>query len=126
MAYNEFNRTNVKQLRNELDAILQEFADKNNLKIDLGNISFDNASVKCKNFSIGVKGAVSPTMIRISKQLGFKGSAYGQTFENQGQSYTITSLKPHNKRQIIAVTTTGQSYAFPKRMVETAAPELFI
>jgi len=126
MAYNEFNRSNVKQLRNELDAVLQEFAEKNNLSINIGNISFDNASVKCKNFSIGVKGAVSPTMLRLSSGLGFKGSAYGQTFETQGNTYTITSLKPHNKRQIIAVDSNGSSYAFPKRMVETAAPELFI
>ena len=125
MAYKEFNRTNVKQLRNELDAVLQEFANKNNLKIDLGNISFDNASVKCKNFSIGVNGAVSPTMMRLSGKLGFIGSAYGQTFKTQGQTFTITSLKPHNKRQIIAESNKGM-YAFPKTMVEAAAPELFI
>ncbi len=125
MAYNEFNRSNVKQLRNELDAILQEFAEKNNLTVNIGNITFDNASVKCKNFSIGVKGAVSPTMLRLSNGLGFKGSAYGQTFTTQGETFTIKSLKPNNKRQIIAESDKG-SYAFPKKMVQTAAPELFI
>jgi hypothetical protein len=125
MDYNQFDKSEVKRLRAELSEVLNKFAEQRNLKIDLGNISFDNATVNCKSFTVSCNGASSPQQLRISSKVGFKGNAYGQTFKTQGQTFTITKLKPHNKRQIIAESNKGM-YAFPKTMVEAAAPELFI
>ena len=125
MDYNQFDQSEVKRLRAELSEVLNKFAEQRNLKLDLANTSYDNATVHCKSFTVSCNGAVSPQQLRISSKVGFKGNAYGQTFKSQGQTFTITKLKPHNKRQIIAESN-GSSYAFPKRMVETAAPELFI
>jgi len=125
MDFQQFDKSEVKRLRAELTEVLNQFAEKRNLKINLGNISYDNATVSCKSFSVSCNGAVSPKQLQISSRVGFKGNAYGQTFECQGKTFTITSLKPHNKRQIIAESE-GSSYAFPKSMVRAAKPELFL
>jgi len=120
----QFNKQNVTQLRQELTEVLTELGKKHNLTFNIGNISYDNASVHCKNFSVGIEGAVSPKMLMLSSKLGFNGSAYGGKFTHDGEEFTIISLKPKNKRSIIAKGKSGQ-YAFPKRMVENANPELF-
>jgi hypothetical protein len=124
MAYKEFNKANVKDLRADINSLLESYAAENNLTINIGNISYDNATVSCKGFLVAIKGASSPKRLRISKLTGFNANAYDETFVHDGDTYKITALKPKNKRQVVAVNEAGQSFIFPKNMVFNARPDL--
>ena len=124
MAIKEFNKSNVKTLRTEIDAAMQKIAEKHGLEISLGNLSFNSSKINASKMSIRAIGAVSQADLMYSKQCGFKGNAYGETFIHEGETFTIKGLKPKNKRQIIADGNQGNSYVFPKQMVFKARPEL--
>ncbi len=48
MKITEFNRTNLKSLRNEMQAVLDKYGAQTNIDIEVGNMSFSDAEVSIK------------------------------------------------------------------------------
>jgi hypothetical protein len=120
----EFTKSNVGMLRNEIENAMADIAEKYGLSISIGNMSYSASKISAKGFGARILSAASFQDIVISKRLGFKESAYGSTFVHDGETFTITGLKPKNKRQIVAEGNRGNNYVFPVSMVFRAAPEL--
>ena len=48
MKITEFNRANLKSLRNEMQAVLDKYGAQTNIDIEVGNMSFSDAEVSIK------------------------------------------------------------------------------
>ena len=67
---NKFDRTNLKALRTEMQAVMDKYGVKSNLKIEIGNMSFGDAevSIKIKAVIKGVKTAADHMTEMLIKQ----------------------------------------------------------
>ena len=48
MKFTKFDRANLKALRTEMQAVMDKYGVKSNLKIEVGNMSFGDAEVSIK------------------------------------------------------------------------------
>ena len=56
MKFTKFDRANLKALRTEMQAVMDKYGVKSNLKIEVGNMSFGDAEVSIK-IKATIKGA---------------------------------------------------------------------
>ena len=56
MTFTKFDRANLKALRTEMQAVMDKYGVKSNLKIEVGNMSFGDAEVSIK-IKATIKGA---------------------------------------------------------------------
>ena len=80
--FTSFDRQNLKNLRTEMQALMDKYGVKSNLEITVGNMSFDNTEVSIK-VKAKVKGAETQEDVLLAlemKRLGLKSTnKLGQT-----------------------------------------------
>jgi len=100
----QFNRANIKGLRNEIDEALDQVAKKYGITISAGNCTFsgNEANFKLKLNTIGEGGTV---ITRESQNWDFYKSRtncghlnIGDTIQLQGNSYTLTGYNTRARK----------------------------
>ena len=100
-----FDKTTLKAMRVEMQAVLDKFAAKSNLEIEIGNMSFDEAEVSIK-VKAKVKGAVTMddkilTMVAkrigITKMVNAKGYKLVQ-YKSNSPKFPFVYVKPTGAR----------------------------
>ena len=114
----EFNRPNIKTLREEIDNALKSIAEKHGISLMLGNVRFSDRSFTGKLEARITDTHGEPTMAVDFRTLA---DTYGLKPENlyrmvtiQGKTYKIVGLKPRNRKYPIIVEeiTNGKRYKF--------------
>lgn len=109
----EFNKANLKNVREDISAILSKYAKENGIEIKIGNISFNAGSFTTKmeakvigaktkedsvlEFMMATKGLVKTS--KCGKTLvGYntRGKAYPFIFENAGKKYKCSEAQAMN------------------------------
>lgn len=122
-----FNRKNIRQINNELEAALKQVAEKYGLEVKLGNTRFtgDNFSTKVQVATVGQDGiAMSKEATDFNRYKTILGinMDLGQEFERSGKTYTIVGLKPRSKKYpILAKCSDGKTYKLPVDLVNMYA-----
>lgn len=106
----EFNKTNLKNVREDITAILTKYAKENGIEIKIGNISFTAGSFTTK-MEAKVKGAktkedsvlefmmVTEGLVKTSKcgktLVGYntRGKRYPYIFENAGKRFKCSEVQ---------------------------------
>jgi hypothetical protein len=105
----EFNKVNLRAVREDLNAILTKYATENNLEIDIGNIRFNAGSFSAKveakvkgvktkedsmlEFMMATKGLAKTS--KCGKTLvayNARGKAYPFIYEEAGKRFKCTEL----------------------------------
>ena len=127
MKITKFDRPSLKFLRGEIDTALKAVADKHDIVLKLGNISFsgNNASMKVeasvKNASGEVITKEAEDFKRQAMFYGLEPSDLGKTVTMRGQKYTICGLKPKStKYPILAKRGDGAVVKVPLDMIKRA------
>ena len=114
-----FDRKRIKELRTKIEVALKDFAESENISIELGNASFseDNVTFKMSCSTVNTDGSVNSKTGEDFKhyctRYGLKPEALGATFTRDRQQYTITGCKPRSsKYPIIGQRTDGKSFKF--------------
>ena len=122
-----FNRKNIRQINNELEAALKQVAEKYGLEVKLGNTRFtgDNFSTKVQVATVGQDGIAmskeATDFNRWKTALGIN-MDLGQEFQRNGKTYTIVGLKPRSKKYpILAKCSDGKTYKLPVDLVNIYA-----
>ena len=123
----EFNKQNLKMLRNEMTEALKEFSDDNDISIEVGNASFrgGNATFKvhlcCKTEDGEILNKDAEEFKRTAKLFyGLEPSDLGKEFTgNTGEKYTlIGSSRRSRKFPILGKRSDGKIFKFPVHMVK--------
>jgi hypothetical protein len=106
----EFNKTNLKTVREDITAILSKYAKENGIELKIGNISFTAGSFTTK-MEAKVKGAktredsvlefmmATKGLVKTSKcgktLVGYntRGKAYPYIFENAGKKFKCSEVQ---------------------------------
>lgn len=106
----QFDKTNLKNVREDISAMLSKYAKENGIEFNLGNISFSAGEFNVK-LSAKVKGAVTQDdailnvvmatkgLVKTSKcgktLIGYntRGKAYPFIFENAGKKYKCSEAQ---------------------------------
>jgi hypothetical protein len=108
----EFNKSNLADLKKEIEAALSDALSKFGLKGELGNIKYESTQ-----FNVDV---VVSTPAHAGKQFaenairwGLKPEWFGQSFTYRGEMYTITGINPRRRKYpVIARSETGTTIGF--------------
>lgn len=107
---NEFNRDNLKSLRKDVQAALDEVAKKHGIKLDLGNIRFTDSQ-----FTSKVIGTVI-NQKAVEKATG--PIKMGTEFISQGRKFTVCDYKPSRwKYPFTGMSVRGARYKFTEEDV---------
>jgi len=118
----EFNNIQITVLRKDMETALKEVANKHDIIINLGRITY--SSFECRGSFTSVcqkdekENIISPMeKAYIDRQKSSSGMLnLGDTFESRRSTYTIAGWKPKNtKYPLIANNEVGQSYKFAGR-----------
>lgn len=119
---NQFDRSNLKDLRAEISAALTAVAQKHGISLEITNIRFSSNefSTKLKAYTntqspvvpyIPIPGASTSPSI-------FNRSLIGKKFRFRGNEYTIADLKPSRpKYPVVGVSARGARYKFPENVL---------
>jgi len=119
------NKATLNAFRSDFEEAVKALEEKHGMTIKLAGISYTDESFSSKvtftnNDENGNK--VSQIAIDFQKQAGMyglKASDLGRTFFSNGQSFTISGLKPRNhKMPIIATSSEGRSFKFCSNVVK--------
>lgn len=78
-AFAKFDRTTLKTLRSEMEAVLSKYGVDANLNIELGTMRFSDAEVEVK-IKASIKGAVTRTDLNLQRMI----AAYNLVAEKNG------------------------------------------
>ena len=100
-----FDKTTLKAMRVEMQAVLDKFAAKSNLEIEIGNMSFDPAEVNIK-VKAKVKGAVTiddHVLVQMTKKLGITKMVNTKgykllSYSSRARTYPFIYVKPSGAR----------------------------
>ena len=130
----QFNRTNLKTIRAEIDAALAGVLAKHGLTADLGNIRFGTTDFRCK-LNVEVASTTGPAAVADTTsanerkfkthawKFGLTGDEFGKTFKSRGTSFTIIEINPRAKRggyPVIAKNARGTEYKFAASFAKEA------
>lgn len=114
-----FDKARLRQLRPQIEAALQDLAEKEQLSISLGSARFtsDNVTFKLELSTVNNDGTVNTKEGEDFKfyasRYGLKPEALGATFRHAGDVYTIKGCKPRShKYPILGVNSNGKTYKF--------------
>ena len=118
----QFNRTALKQLREDLNKALEEVAAQHNIIVDVGNASFtsDTATFKL-NLIIKGEGVENREDARVAKyekdfntyhnMFGIDKDVLGKTFKDRTKQFTILGLDTKKRKYpIIAKDQNGKQF----------------
>mgnify|MGYP001565345412 CR=1 FL=1 len=104
---NKFDKQNLQQLRQEINAAIKTIVDKHGLgKGSIGNIKFSGDEFRCK-LTVNTKSNTSQPL-RVSVNLGEV--KIGDRFQEKRTVYTITSIDNPGLFKFSVVTHTGKRY----------------
>lgn len=113
---NEFNRTNLRQIRQDLEEALKSVALAHGITIDTGNIRFSSDRFTVK---IEARTANRPIESITSNPVLSGGVVIGAKFRVQGTTYTLDGFKPNRpKYPYTGVGPQGGRYKFTREQVE--------
>lgn len=101
----KYDQNVVNSIGAEIQAAINQVCHKYGLKSTVktkGKYDSNNFTLPTMILSLTAPAQASPLQLRLSGQLGFEKSLYGQTFEYQAKTWTIESIKPKNKMPIKA------------------------
>ena len=112
----EFNRQNLREIRESLQAKLNELSEEYGAEFKAGNISYTSESFTCKLEAIIVPDGMSKDQMEFNKYCSLfelTESDYGKTFTSNGETFTLIGLKPNRpKFPIIGMSRDGRRYKF--------------
>ena len=114
----KITRKDVKKLRVEMDEALQAVGEKYGLKLETGNISYNDCGFRAKvTASIidedGVDKAAKREWDLYAGQFGLKSEWFGKEFNSQGRTFTVVGIKPRaRKMPVVAKNGDGSLYKF--------------
>ena len=128
----KMDRTTIGHIREILEDNLPSLMEENNLKLDLGNATYDDDSVKFQ-FRISLSHALPPEEKALKQQLNFR-KAYDHVVtlddsiiaEDRGQQFKLVGFKPRARKKpfIIEDIKTGGRYVCPESMAERLFKEV--
>jgi len=117
----KFNRSKVKQLRNEIATALASVEKKHGVSFDLGRITFTDTDFRgkltCKSAD---PDAGRKIFERDAVRVGVKKEAYGKTFTtSSGRTFRITGINTRAKKYPVNAETvnTKEAYKFAVTML---------
>lgn len=117
----EFNRSNLREIRDIIDGALKDALEEYGLTAKMGNISFSGEDFTTKvTVSCGSDDeAAQREWDKHAYKFGMESSDFGKTFMVRGKPYTVSGIKPRSsKYPIIAKDEKGKAYKFPPHMVK--------
>jgi len=122
-----FTNPNLDLLRTEMDAALKAIGDKYGITMDTGNIRYDvdrtnfNTSIKVRLGDGGVADVAANNRREWDKyapRFGLKSTDFGKTFVSNGQTFTLSGVKPRGKKyNVLAKNPAGKCYKFSGQRV---------
>ena len=121
----EFTRQNLKSLRKEIEAALNEVGQKNGIALSMGNIRFSGSEFRAK-----LEAAVGNPVSKEQKQkealkeygsmFGLSEKDYGKTFVSNGDTFKLVGLLPNRRKYPIVGQSlrTGKEFIFTERVIE--------
>lgn len=124
MKITRFDKSNLKQIRERLEIAVSLIADETGLNIKVGSCNFRNRSATFK-LEVGVVDEDGNSFdedaanFRVfAEDVGLKEEDLGKTFINSSKLYTISGLKPRNRKYpILATRADGKRFKFPASLV---------
>ena len=121
------NKQTISQIRQLVEDSLSVILEDNNLRMELGNASYDNDSVKFTGFRISLANALTQEEKALKNEL-----EYRRAFEprvtlddsivgsDKGQQFKLVGFKPRSRKKpfIIEDIKTGGRYVCPESMAE--------
>lgn len=118
-----FDRSNIRVLRNEIDAALLAIANKHNIEIRSGNGRFSptNLTLKLELSAKSADGTVvtkeASTFTELADLYGMKAEWLGKTFQRYGKTYTVvglnTKLRSHGVPTPVLALANGKQWKLP-------------
>ncbi len=102
-----FNKEKMAQLRADLNSVLSGYGIHNDLKFEIGNITFDDASFRTTLKAFSTANGVNPEKIEFEKncfKFGIDSNWYGKIVEIKGIHYKISAIKTRAKKYPIVLT----------------------
>lgn len=124
MNITSFDRTTVKNLRNDIDSALAILSKKYGIEISAGNASFTSSNVTYK-VQAAVKAESGVVMTKEAIDFNFNANIYnfnfklGQKINLQGKEYTISGWKARAQKNPVIVTRDGKSYRVSVDMIKS-------
>jgi hypothetical protein len=121
------NKQTISQIRQLVEDSLSVILEDNNLRMELGNASYDNDSVKFTGFRISLANALTQEEKALKNEL-----EYRRAFEprvtlddsivgsDRGQQFKLVGFKPRSRKKpfVIEDIKTGGRYVCPESMAE--------
>ena len=117
-------RSEVQNMRTEIETVLDKLGEKHGITLKMGNISFHNAGFNTKLTCVAGTGAEAE-QAEFDRNASFSDAkgCYGQRFLSRGDVYKITGYKPRSRKfPIVAVSPAGTSYKFTASVLKTLIP----
>jgi len=117
-----FDRTTVKNLRNDIDSALAALSKKYGIEISAGNATFTSSNVTYK-VQAAVKSSGGVTMTKEASDFNLYGTrlltgfTLGQTITLQGKQYTIAGWKTRAQKNPVIVSREGKTYRVSTDMI---------
>lgn len=123
----QFDRTNLRLMRPEIEAALKVLEAQYGISIKLGNAKFtsENVTFKFEMAVVGSNGAAETSERTAFRSYcfmyGFKEEQLGQSFKVGRDTYTVAGLNPKAKSMpVLAKRSDGRMFKFPVNTVTNA------
>jgi uncharacterized protein YejL (UPF0352 family) len=114
MKFSKFDRTNLKSLRDEMQALLEKYGVDSNLEITVGNMKFSEAEVEIK-VSAKVKGAKTFSNTILESRV----ASLGLKMKNQfGDELVEYNTKAYKMPFVYRCAKTGKMFKCDERMAK--------
>ena len=110
-------KAEVRQLRESIQNLLNEYGEKEGITISLGNIRYDDSQLSTKLTVINAESKGDADKVLFEKSIAYtdlKPEHYGKTFTNfDGETYTVSGYKPRSRKYpLVATSPNGHQYKF--------------
>ena len=121
------NKQTISQIRQLVEDSLSVILEDNNLRMELGNASYDNDSVKFTGFRISLASALTPEEKALKNELEWRRMVESSVTlddsiigTDRGQQFKLVGFKPRARKKpfIIEDIKTGGRYVCPESMAE--------
>ena len=114
MKFSKFDRQNLKDLRAEMQAVLEKYGVTSNLEITVGNMKFSEAEVEIK-----VKAKVKGAKTRTNVILESRAAALGLKMKNQfGDELVDYNTKAYKMPFVFKCGKTGKNFKCDERVAK--------
>jgi hypothetical protein len=114
MKFSKFDRTNLKALRSEMEALLAKYGVDSNLDIEIGNMKFSESEVEIK-VKAKVKGAKTFTNVILESRV----AALGLKLKNKfGDELVDYNTRAHKMPFVYINAADGKRYKCDERLAK--------